>query len=468
MKNYISDTFAFSTDASVLLEAFAGEPYCFLLDSSLSDARRGRYSFFGFDPFDVYRHKNSGDLNPLRQAFERYQFINETQDVLPAGLVGFLAYDHGLFQEKIPLHAKDDLDLPDCLFGFYDCILSVDHVAQTMTICSSGYPEQAPERRLRRAHERLDYAREKLERLRPDVENLPAAPPDPVSGQLDWQGNFTRQGYERAVGLALEHIAAGDIYQVNLSQRFSLPFTGDAQSRRLYHLLRGYSPSHFGVYFDGGDYQLISSSPERYLQLRGQKLLTQPMKGTRPRGANPEEDQRYREEILHSGKEQSELLMITDLERNDLGRVCEFGSVKVLQQRVIEQYTTVYQAISTVEGTLQADKDCFDILKACFPGGSITGCPKIKAMQIIEELEPTRRSIYTGAFGYISFNGNMDFNIMIRTILATQDHYHVQVGAGIVAESTPEAEYAETLVKAQAMQACLEALKKTAEPGRAR
>lgn len=459
MTNYISETFAFSFGPGVLLDAFAGEAHCFLLESSLQDPQRGRYSFFGCDPFYVYRHKANADLDPLRQDFEKYRFRDGGEAILPAGIVGYLSYDHGLFQEQIALQSVDEYGLPDCLFGFYDCIGTMDHTAQTITIHSTGYPELDAGARLRRARQRLDQMCARLTNLNPTENKLPAVNPVPTTDATPWSCNFTRQEYECAAEKALAHIATGDIYQVNLAQRFSLRHDGDRQPQRLYHLLRHYSPSYFGGYFDGGDHQIISSSPERYLQLRGRTLLTQPMKGTRPRGINNAEDQRLRAEIINSGKEQSELLMITDLERNDLGRVCEFGSVRVLQQRSIEQYATVFQAISSIVGTVKEEHDCFDVLKACFPGGSITGCPKIRAMQLIEELEPTRRSIYTGALGYIGFNGDMDFNIMIRTILADQNNYHFQVGGGIVAESTPASEYEETLVKARAMQACLVTLR---------
>ena len=464
MTNYISHTCEFARDPNVLLQAFAGEPFCYLLDSSLHDPQRGRYSFFGCDPFEVYRHKARTDLDGLRAAFARYRFCDDTGTVFPAGIVGYLAYDHGLYQERIRFCSIDDLGLPDCLFAFYDVGAVIDHTTGSVTVYSTGYPETDPDRRARRARERLAWMKDRLGKTANLSTDGPGSSTLPAADEPAWTGNFTREEYERAVGRALEYIAAGDIYQVNLSQRFSLDHGGDARPQDVYAMLRRYSPSHFGAYFDVGDFQIISSSPERYLCLRGRDVLTQPMKGTRPRGADPQEDRRLRDEIICSGKDRSELLMITDLERNDLGRVCQFGSVKVLQQRVIEEYATVFQAVSTIAGKVREDCDGFDVLRACFPGGSITGCPKIRAMQIIEELEPTRRSVYTGALGYISYNGNMDFNILIRTILADGQNYHVQVGGGIVAESTPAAEYQETLVKARAMRACLAALRTAPAP----
>lgn len=458
MQNYLKETITFSGDPFVFLKAFEGEPYCFLLDSSLPDSGQGRYSFFGFDPFKIYQHKQQGDFDRLKKDFLVYRFQDPSDDLLPSGIVGFIGYDHGLYQEHIPLKSTDDLDLPDCLFGFYDCILTVDHVLNVLHITSSGYPELEPARRLKRAEERIRFVKDRLDHLSATSAPEIILPSVHAMNDLPGQGNMTKAQYTRAVQKALQHISDGDIYQVNLSQRFSVPQETPADPLLLYQYLRRYSPSHFGVYFDGGPFQIISSSPERYLQLQGRTLRTQPMKGTRPRGRTPDEDRRYRQEILSAEKDKAELLMITDLERSDLGRVCEYGSVRVTDMRRLEEYSTVFQTVSTVEGRLREDKDPFDILSACFPGGSITGCPKIKSMTIIEELEPTRRSIYTGACGYIGFNGAMDFNILIRTILSHRNSYHFQVGGGIVAESTPEGEYQETLVKARGMQACLRAV----------
>lgn len=458
MNDYLKETIELTCDPFVLLKAFKEEPYCFLLDSSLTDAHRGRYSFFGFAPFKVYQHKGRSNFDELKKDFFAYRLNDSSSDILPAGIVGFIGYDHGLYQENIQLKSVDDLKLPDCLFGFYDCILTIDHALNQLHICSSGFPELETNKRLKRAQDRIRFVKDRLNRLPqiivPDID-LPL-----VSHQhdIDSESNMSKSKYTQAVRTALDYISAGDIYQVNLSQRFRAPHEPMTDPLLLYQYLRRYSPSHFGLYFDGGPFQIISSSPERYLQLRGKVLQTQPMKGTRPRGKTRAEDQRYRQEILTSEKDKAELLMITDLERNDLGRVCEYGSVRVKDMRTIEEYSTVFQTTSTIEGIVRADKDPFDILSACFPGGSITGCPKIRSMNIIEELEPTRRSIYTGAGGYIGFNGAMDFNILIRTILSHQDRYYFQVGGGIVAESTPEGEYQETLVKARGMQACLKAV----------
>jgi para-aminobenzoate synthetase component 1 len=377
-------------------------------------------------------------------------------------MVGYFGYDFGLHLEKIPLQAEDDLKLPDCFFGLYDCILTIDHYERKLHICSSGLPEKNAALRARRAAERLKEIEKRLsENLAGKPMLVPGSLPDgPTSLDLDrfLESNFTPGSYRSAVEQALGHIARGDIYQVNLSQRFVFDpkdMAGPWKPLDLYRRLRHLSPANFSGLMNCGDSWILSSSPERFLRLSGRTLETRPMKGTRPRGITPQEDRKLRNELLKSPKEIAELLMITDLERNDLGRVCRYGSVKVREMRTIEEYSTVFQTTSTVEGTIRDDKDALDVIEACFPGGSITGCPKIRAMEIIEALEPVRRGIYTGALGYIDFSGDMDFNIMIRTLLLKNDKIYFHVGGGVVADSDPQKEYEETLVKAKAMGMCL-------------
>lgn len=461
MKNYLHESMPFEGDPFHLLKAISNEPFCFLLDSSLCGDADGRYSFIGCDPFDVYQHKSHQSLKQLRRAFQPYQFRSRAQNYLPGALVGFLGYDHGLFQERIQLRSKDDLNLPDCLFGFYDCMLTVDHHTRRLHFVSTGFPEMSQRMRRRRAVKRLDQMKQRIEPALIEAKEVDSKTQQGKRSKrrVTIRKNFTPAQYRRTIQRALNYIAAGDIYQVNVSQRFEYTNRSKPVNPvRIYEGLREISPSQFGAYFDAGPFQIISSSPERYLQLQGRRLSTQPMKGTRPRGTTKREDQKLRTELLRSKKEIAELLMITDLERNDLGRVCEYGSVKVTDMRTIEEYTTVFQATSTVEGRLRKKHDVFDVLEACFPGGSITGCPKIRAMEIIEELEPHRRGIYTGALGYIGFNSRMDFSILIRTILAKKNKYFYQVGGGIVADSTPQQEYEETLVKARGIEACFKHL----------
>ncbi|HLF19010.1 MAG TPA: aminodeoxychorismate synthase component I [Candidatus Omnitrophota bacterium] len=438
-----------------LLTLFYSEPHVFLLDSSMFEKERGRYSMLGFDPFYVYQHKGKGSLDKLKEKFYQYGTPQQKSDVpFSCGMVGFLGYDYGLYQENIPLKATDDLQLPDCFFGFYDCVLVIDHLKNQLMVAATGYPEKNSYYQEAKIKDRLDFIEKRLsvlgERTYGSEDCFGGAPAD-----HELKSNFTRDQYIQAVTKALRYIEAGDIYQVNLSQRFSFEAPFKLDPVNVYQALRRLSPSSFGGYFQAGKFQIISSSPERFLCLRDDQVHTRPMKGTRPRGNTKQEDEKFRREIMESPKDKAELLMITDLERNDLGRVCEYGSIRVKDMRSIEAYKTVYQATSTVEGKLKKDKDGFDLLQACFPGGSVTGCPKIRAMEIIEELEPTRRGIYTGSLGYMDFNGNMDFNILIRTLLTKGHKAHFQVGGGIVADSTAIGEYEETLIKAKAMKAAL-------------
>jgi para-aminobenzoate synthetase component 1 len=265
---------------------------------------------------------------------------------------------------------------------------------------------------------------------------------------------MTREQYMAGVARALEYISAGDIYQVNLSQRFSHRFEGSPFA--LFSALRNVSPSFYGAYLNCGDHVVISSSPELFLRQQGQMIETRPIKGTRPRGANPQEDRKLKEDLIASAKEAAELTMIVDLERNDLGRVCEYGSVEVSQHRYVEELPTLFHTISTVRGHLHEDVGPVDILRATFPGGSISGCPKIRAIEIIDELEPVRRHVYTGAIGFIGAE-DMRLSIAIRTMTVARDRVYYHVGSGIVADSDPAREYEETLQKAEGMRQAIEA-----------
>jgi para-aminobenzoate synthetase component 1 len=279
-----------------------------------------------------------------------------------------------------------------------------------------------------------------------DAPAVAAGAEEPVS-------NFTKVEYLDRVRRVREYIAAGDVYQINLTQRFSARFTGDRYA--LYRRLRAASPAAFAAYLNAGDFQVLSSSPESFLRLAGRELETRPIKGTRRRGATPEADARQREELLASAKDRAELLMIVDLERNDLGRVCEPGSVQVDELHRLETHPTVHHLVATVRGRLRPECDALDAVRAAFPGGSITGAPKIRAMQIIDELETVRRHVYTGAIGWLGFDGNCDLNIAIRTILCHAGRAHYHAGGGVVWDSEPEAEFQETLDKGRAMREAL-------------
>jgi len=268
-------------------------------------------------------------------------------------------------------------------------------------------------------------------------------------GPLTFESGFTREAYLEGVRRVKEYILAGDIYQANLSQRFSAPLLEPAW--RLYRRLRRLNAAPFSAYMNFGDFAVASSSPERFMEVSGRRVETRPIKGTRPRSDDPAEDRSQREELLSSAKDRAELSMIVDLERNDLGRVCDYGSVRVTEHAVLESYATVHHLVSTVVGELHRGRDIVDLLRATFPGGSITGAPKIRSMEIIDEIEPTARSVYTGGIGYLGFNGRHDLNVAIRTMIIGGGRVRFQVGGGIVADSDPEAEFQETLDKGKAM-----------------
>lgn len=341
------------------------------------------------------------------------------------GWMGYLSYDLGRHFERLPARAADDLQVPLFSFTFHDRVIAVDPMSRLAYEC------QVPGDRGEPLSLESRYA----------TSHVPLIPTTP------------RPAYEAAVRRALDYIAAGDIFQVNLSQRFTAGLP--RPPRELYDRLRRDNPAWFGAFLDHGDHALMCNSPELFLRVTpdartGRRhVVTRPIKGTRPRGPG------MREELLASVKDQAELNMIVDLERNDLGRVCEIGSVRVCEPRTMEAHPTVYHGVAGVEGVLRQDVTFADLLQATFPGGSITGAPKIRAMEIIEELEPVRRGPYCGAIGYLSVDGHVEFNIAIRTMIAKGDRVYFSVGGGIVADSEPAAEYEETIVKARAMLECL-------------
>jgi para-aminobenzoate synthetase component 1 len=423
--------------------------YPFFLDSSSAHKALSRYSFMGCDPVCILKAGDSSPFALLRKMLDNHK-IAKTQGLPPflGGAVGFLGYDLGFaLEEKLKKNVKDDVGIGDYFFGFYDTVIAVDHYAGQMYILSSGFPETNKSLMRARALERLFDVERLL--LEADCLRLHKSYLEKKKALVRITSNFSRTRYIQAIKKAKEYIRKGDIYQLNLSQRFEANTSIPADE--IYANLRLLSPSSFSAYLDCGDFQVISSSPERFLNLQGNIVHTRPMKGTRPRGSSRNKDRLLRNELLNSSKDKAELLMIVDLERNDLGKVCKYGSVRVRSLRQVETYNTVFQTTATVEGILHKDKDRVDLIKACFPGGSITGCPKIRSMEIIEELEPTRRSIYTGSLGYLSFCGNMDLSILIRTILKKGSNVYFQTGGGIVADSQPDKEYEETMVKAKAM-----------------
>ena len=370
---------------------------------------------------------------------------NDTHLPFIGGAVGYLSYDLGNYMENLPRSAKDDLSVYDLYFGLYDHVIIVDHLEEKIYIAT-------PDLDMKKEEEIAIYIENKIiEAEKNGVDSICYEEKDVKPTKL--VSNFTKKGFEDSVEKVRQYIKSGDIYQANLTQRFSGKTT--LSSYELYRDLRRFSPAPFGAYLNFDDFNILSNSPERFIKCVDKKLETRPIKGTRPRGKNKEEDLKLQEELRNSEKDRAELLMIVDLERNDIGRISKIGSVKVPELFVIEPYANVNHLVATVVGELDDDKDAVDVIKATFPGGSITGAPKIRSMEIIDELEPTQRNVYTGSIGYIGFNGDMDLNIAIRTIVKKEDEVYFQVGGGMTWGSNPEEEYQETLDKAQSIMKAL-------------
>jgi len=450
-----------ASDALWCFESLAPRPFSFWLDSGMDPQKLGRWSFMGSDPFLVMRscgdeitlikngeeEKRQGNpfdvLGGLLEKF-RLECINPKIPFI-GGAVGYLSYDLGRFIEKLPSNALDDLQLPESYFGFYDAIIAFDHLENRAYVISTGFPETEDSKRQNRVESRLNELKNLVMFAPPPPDITPAS----QEGKLTLKSNFSHENYLKAVATAHEYICAGDIFQVNLSQRMEVDLNTDPYE--LYKRLRRINPAPFASYFNFDGVQIVGASPERYLKVKGDKVETRPIKGTKPRGKTPEADKASGESLLASKKDRAENIMIVDLERNDLGRVCRYGTVKVTELAILETYPTVFHLTSTVTGQLREDKNIIDLLKATFPGGSITGAPKVRAMEIIDELEPTRRNVYTGSLGYIGFNGDMDLDIVIRTIIIKDGKAWFQVGGAIVYDSEPESEYIETLDKGKAL-----------------
>jgi len=441
--------------------AFKDEEGSIFLDSGMDHKKQGRFSFIVSDPFLVFKSKNrkievfengklskleGNPLNILKGFFYKYRV--KPVPGLPtftSGAVGYFGYDLGWQLERLPNIAVDDLSLYDIHLGFYDWVLIFDNFKKKCYISSTGLPEQDPHLRQILAKERIKAIKSKLRLLKSD-ESQPLITSNDVPLL---SSNLKKSSYLSAIEKIKKHIAAGDIYQANMSQRFTTELKKDPYE--LYMKLRSINPAPFASFLNLGDLVIASASPERFLRISGRDVATRPIKGTRPRGGDALKDRHFKKELLSSEKDRAELVMIVDLERNDLGRVCDYGSVRVEKLIALEKYATVFHLVSTIRGRLHKNKDHIDCIKSCFPGGSITGAPKIRAIEILEELEPTKRGIYTGSIGYLGFNQETDLNIVIRTMVIRNNKVHFQVGGGIVADSVPENEYQETLDKAEAI-----------------
>ena len=438
-------------------EAFASLaalPHVLFLDSAMRHDSLGRYSFVTADPFEFLRLPADGSDGLALLEEKLKPFAAATFADLPpfqGGAAGLLSYDLGRSLERVPLPEFDEFEFPALAIGLYDIVLAYDHWQRRAWFVSHGFPEQSPAARSMRARRRIEQFKLQLSNSS-SVVSAPVdriqmrAPMFPVPGHPGLLSNFSAEQYLAAVARAIEYIHAGDVFQVNLAQRLLFPAHSD--SRSLYMRLRERNPATFAAYFDFGAGQIISASPERFLQVKDRRVEARPIKGTRRRTARAEADLFAGDELQESEKDRAENVMIVDLLRNDLSRVCRPESVRVTQLCGLETYQYVQHLVSVVEGELEPDQTSLDLVRAAFPGGSITGAPKVRAMEIISELEPTARGPYCGGIGYLGFDGTLDINILIRTITASRGWWQFPVGGGIVAQSSPQREYEETWHKA--------------------
>jgi len=473
---WIVKPLSISLPPSRLFLAFKNSFSPFFLDSGNDYKELGRYSYMGFSPFLeasaypdhlelLYTNRPNPEIIPLHKS-ESLNFLNDSQRKyhvpdspfpFAGGAVGFISYDLKNELESLPNDTLDDLNLPLWRFAWYDGIVIYDHLQDKYWITACGIDEHGV-CHTTLAQTRIDRLEQTLNAYVPEPMDQPGDLTDrteqPDSTFAPITPSVSHAQYLADLQRVIDYIYAGDIYQANLTQRFSMAWEGDPWN--LYSQLHQQNPAPFAAFLPYSDFQILCSSPERFIRIQTNgQIETRPIKGTRPRGKSLADDDMLALELQNSSKDRAELTMIIDLERNDLGRICEFGTVKVTDLIKLEKYPTVWHLASTVTGKLRRGLEPSDIIQAVFPGGSITGAPKIRAMEIIEELELFKRGHYTGSIGYIGFDGAWDLNIVIRTILLKDDKAHVHVGGGIVADSIPESEYNETLDKAKALFAVL-------------
>ena len=442
----------------VLFSGWKEEKDIVFLDSSLEN-RLGRYSIIGRRPYQKLVQREDGFYvngekqevtfeDYLRTYLKEHPDSNESDLPIVSGAMGYFSYDYGRQKEKVKARHPKEVDMPEVILCFYDNFIIEDHQEKRFYLVANDQTEEVDT-----LHDVENMAAEMYTLWKNG--QIPEAKDD--HSAIKVMPNFTKEAYKQAVKDMMDYIVEGDIYIANMTQHLTV------ESRRapydVFCSLRRDNPSPFGGYLNYEDLQIVSASPERFLQMRGGVVATRPIKGTRKRGATKEEDAVMRKELEESDKDKSELLMIVDLERNDLNRVCIPGSVKVTEMYSIETYATVFHLVSEVQGRLAEGKNVVDLLEAAFPGGSITGAPKLRAMEIIEELEHGRRNLYTGSIGYVTLDGDCDFNIVIRTAVHKNGTYYLGVGGGITCESETEFEYEETLQKAKAVLQALEGRK---------
>jgi anthranilate synthase component 1 len=459
------------TPVSAYLRIAQGARYSFLLESVEGGEKIARYTFAGAHPEEIFRYANGAcvlesrdrlvweERDPiefLRQRMEKFRPVRlPGLPPLVAGAIGYFSYDMVRLIEHLPARLHDDIGLYDAVLMFYHGILAFDHVQHRLWVVRNVFTEGPGSLRAKYNAAVREIKRTRALLQEPAAAELPRKSSKKKSRPLKVSSNFRKAEYLAAVRKAKSYIRAGDIFQVVISQRFSAKV--QAEPFEIYRELRALNPSPYLFYLHMNDVHVVGSSPEMLVKVQGRDVFYRPIAGTLPRGKDEAEDQRNEKEMLASEKERAEHVMLVDLGRNDLGRVCEYGSVKVEKLMTVERFSHVMHLVSTLRGRLREDVDCFDALKACFPAGTVSGAPKVRAMEIIEELERTRRGIYSGGVLYLDFAGNLDSCIALRTMVIKNGVAHVQAGGGLVADSTPQGEYQETLNKSRALIAALEA-----------
>jgi len=440
--------------------------YSFLLESVEGGEKLARYTFLGADPVEVFRvcgdacviegrarieWQRADPIELLRHRVARYRPVRVPGlPPLVAGAIGYFAYDMVRHVERIPATGRDDIGMDDAVLMFYLGLIAFDHVQHRLWIVRNVFTDGPGSLRAK-----YNAAVREIRRTRALLEQpLPPAKRRGRGGALRVASNFRKPAYLAAVRRAKQHIRAGDIFQVVLSQRFAARTRAGAFD--IYRALRVVNPSPYMYFLRMGDAAVVGSSPEMLVKVQGRDASYRPIAGTRRRGRDEAEDRRLESELRADPKERAEHIMLVDLGRNDLGRVCEYGSVKVDELMAVERYSHVMHLVSSLHGRLRDGVDCFDALMACFPAGTVSGAPKVRAMEIIDELEPTRRGVYAGAILYLDFSGNLDSCIAIRTLVSKGGMAYVQAGGGVVADSTPQGEYQETVNKARAVLTALE------------
>ena len=462
------------TPVSAYMKISGGE-YSFLLESIEGGEKWARYCFLGCDPSVVVSTKGrtltvvkngkreekeiktGSPLSAVKEILSRYQPVaSEGLPRFSGGAVGFVSYDMVRFFEELPEQTIDDLDVPDSQFVITDTLLVFDNVSQTIKIVSNAFVEGDD---LDSVYENTIRKISALEEKLKTPLSRGSAPDDEVpASSLSFDSNMEEEDHKQAVMRIKEYILEGDAIQVVFAQRLKFSITRDPFD--IYRALRTINPSPYMYYLNFGELQVVGSSPEVLVRLEDDKVEVRPIAGTRKRGKNEQEDRELEQDLLSDEKELAEHIMLVDLGRNDIGRVAEINSVEVNERFTIERYSHVMHIVSNVRGVLKKGLDCFDVLEAAFPAGTLSGAPKIRAMEIIDELEPTRRGLYGGAVGYISFSGNMDTAIAIRTLLIKENTAYLGVGAGIVADSIPENEFEETMNKGRALLKAIEVAEK--------